>query len=88
MGLMESPVRGNTHAGFGGRPAETDRLKGRNRAAGRPFNEGVGNLTEDAKEIAGRLAHCVQVYRHTDEAAQAHFDGIVQRAGGDDPAAQ
>jgi hypothetical protein len=33
---VESPVRGNSHAGFGGRPAETERPKGRHRAAGRP----------------------------------------------------
>jgi hypothetical protein len=30
-------VRGNSHAGFGGRPAETERPKGRHRAAGRPY---------------------------------------------------
>jgi hypothetical protein len=35
--LAESPVRGNSHAGFGGRPAETERPKGRHRAAGRPY---------------------------------------------------
>ncbi|PKW18647.1 hypothetical protein [Saccharopolyspora spinosa] len=51
------------------------------------WNEGVRNLTEDAKEISGRLDHCVQAYRHTDEATRAHFEGILQR-GGDDPAAQ
>ena len=34
---VESPVRGNSHAGFGGRPAETERPKGRHRAAGRPY---------------------------------------------------
>jgi len=30
-------VRGNSHAGFGGRPAETEQPKGRHRAAGRPY---------------------------------------------------
>jgi len=30
-------VRGNSHAGFGGRPAQTERPKGRHRAAGRPY---------------------------------------------------
>ncbi|MGI8310682.1 hypothetical protein [Saccharopolyspora hattusasensis] len=49
---------------------------------------GVTNLTEDGQEIAGRLAHCVQVYRQTDEAVRSHFEGIVQRTAGDDPAAQ
>jgi hypothetical protein len=34
---VESPVRGDSHAGFGGRPAETERPKGRHRAAGRPY---------------------------------------------------
>ena len=34
---VKSPVRGNSHAGFGGRPAETERPKGRHRAAGRPY---------------------------------------------------
>ena len=35
--LVESPVRGNSRAGFGGLPAETERPKGRHRAAGRPY---------------------------------------------------
>ncbi len=35
--LVESPVRGNSHAGFGGRPAETEQPKGCHRAAGRPY---------------------------------------------------
>ena len=30
-------MRGNSHAGFGGRLAETERPKGRHRAAGRPY---------------------------------------------------
>ena len=30
-------MRGDSHAGFGGRPAETERPKGRHRAAGRPY---------------------------------------------------
>ena len=34
---VESPVRGDSHAGFGGRLAETERPKGRHRAAGRPY---------------------------------------------------
>jgi transposase len=37
---VESPVRGDSHAGFGGRPAETERPKGRHRAAGRPYLAG------------------------------------------------
>ena len=34
---VESPVRGDSHAGFGGRLGETDRPKGRHRAPGRPY---------------------------------------------------
>ena len=34
-GLVESPVPGNRHAGFGKRPEETERSKDRNRAPGR-----------------------------------------------------
>jgi transposase len=37
---VESPVRGDSHAGFGGRPAETERPRGRHRAAGRPYLAG------------------------------------------------
>jgi len=32
---MESPLRGNTHGGFGERPGETDREQSRHRAPGR-----------------------------------------------------
>lgn len=52
------------------------------------WNEGVNNLVEDAEEISGRLAQCLQDYRQTDEAAQAHFEGIIQSSTGDDPAAE
>ena len=34
---VESPVRGDSHAGFGGRLGETERAKGRHRAPGRPL---------------------------------------------------
>ena len=34
---VESPVRGNVHAGFGGRVGETERPKGRHRAPARPY---------------------------------------------------
>ncbi|SDY00441.1 hypothetical protein SAMN05216215_1018110 [Saccharopolyspora shandongensis] len=52
------------------------------------WNEGVTNLTDDAKEVSARLDYCAKAYLQTDEAARAHFEGIVQRTGGDDPAAQ
>ena len=34
---VESPVRGNVHAGFGGRVGETERPKGRDRVPARPY---------------------------------------------------
>jgi len=34
---VESPVRGDVHAGFGGRVEETERPKGRQRASARPY---------------------------------------------------
>ena len=34
---VESPVRGDVHAGFGGRAGETDRPKGQYRASARPY---------------------------------------------------
>ncbi len=35
---VESPVRGNVHAGFGGRVGETDQPKGCHRAPARPYS--------------------------------------------------
>ncbi|PKW14300.1 hypothetical protein [Saccharopolyspora spinosa] len=52
------------------------------------WDQGVVNLADDGAEIAGRLAQCVEVYRRTDEAVQAHFEGVVQRLTGEDPAAE
>ncbi len=34
---VESPVRGDVHAGFGGRVGETERPKDRHRASARPY---------------------------------------------------
>lgn len=34
---VESPVRGDVHAGFGGRVGETDQPRGRHRAPARPY---------------------------------------------------
>ena len=47
--LVESPVRRNSHAGFGGRLAETERPKGRHRAAGRPYlaNQALDEVRRD-----------------------------------------
>ena len=53
---VESPVRGDSHAGFGGRPAETERLKGRHRAAGRPYlgGEAADQVRRDEYNQHGR----------------------------------
>ena len=53
---VESPVRGNSHAGFGGRPAETERPKGRHRAAGRPYlgSKAVDKVRRDEYNQHGR----------------------------------
>ncbi|MCA1186164.1 hypothetical protein LCD36_06855 [Saccharopolyspora sp. 6T] len=48
----------------------------------------MSNLVEDAEEIFGRLAQCLQDYRQTDEAARAHFEGIIQSSSGDCSAAE
>lgn len=52
------------------------------------WDQGVVNLADDGAEIANRLTQCVEAYQRTDEAVRAHFEGIVQRQAGDDPAAQ
>ena len=44
-GFVESPVRGDVHAGFGGRARETDRSKGRNRALARPYTDTTIKIT-------------------------------------------
>jgi hypothetical protein len=36
--IVESPVLGNGHAGFGRRPGETGWSQGQHRAPGRPYN--------------------------------------------------
>ncbi|GAA4889218.1 hypothetical protein [Saccharopolyspora cebuensis] len=72
-------------------PAEAfghDRLAGITAEFCDRWNRGVSNLAEDAKEVSGRLDHCFQAYRDTDEAARARFEGMVGRSGGGDPAAQ
>ena len=49
-------MRGNSHAGFGGRPAETERPKGRHRAAGRPYlgGEAADQVRRDEYNQHGR----------------------------------
>lgn len=70
-------------------PAETfghDRLASTVTDFCERWNQGVGHLAEDAKEISGRLQQCVQQYRQTEEAAHAHLHGMIQRPHGEDPA--
>ena len=57
--LVESPVRGDSHAGFGGRPAETEQPKGRHRAAGRPYLA-TKALDEVRREHWNELRHAGQ----------------------------
>jgi transposase len=53
---VESPVRGDSHAGFGGRSAETEWPKGHHRAAGRPYlgGEAVDKVRRDEYNQQGR----------------------------------
>ena len=51
---VESPVRGNAHAGFGGRLEETEQPKGRHRASGRPYSWGAFRPTPATPQHAGR----------------------------------
>jgi hypothetical protein len=50
---VESPVLSNGHAGFGGRPEETDRSKDRHRASGRP-NLAEGKTPAEARRALKR----------------------------------
>ena len=56
---VESPVRGNSHAGFGGRSAETERLKGRHRAPGRPYlaTDALDEIRHEVWNEARRAGH-------------------------------
>ncbi|WP_338595496.1 hypothetical protein [Saccharopolyspora sp. SCSIO 74807] len=64
-----------------------DRLAGTVTAFCDRWDLGVAHLVIDGSEVAGRLAHCVQVYRETDEAARVRLEGLIARSAGDDPAA-
>ena len=56
---VESPVRGDSHAGFGGRLAETERPKGRHRAASRPYaaTDALDNVRREVWNDARRQGH-------------------------------
>ena len=50
---MESPLRGNTHGGFGERPGETDREQSRHRAPGRLNQAEHEAVDEDGIDAEG-----------------------------------
>ncbi len=95
--LVESPVRGNSHAGFGRRPAETEQPKGCHRAAGRPYlaNRALDEVRRDYwnelrrlddQDIAKRFKDTRWVLLKnpenlTDRQAQTYRD--LEAAGGD-----
>ncbi|WP_344068110.1 ISL3 family transposase, partial [Nostocoides vanveenii] len=58
----ESPVRRESHAGFGGRPGETERQQCRHRASGRPNWHHVSPVKRGPKELTGM----VDLTRHPD----------------------
>lgn len=43
---VESPLRSNSHGGFGGRPEETGWSQDQNRASGRPYSRGFAAPAE------------------------------------------
>jgi hypothetical protein len=52
---VESPVLSNGHAGFGGRPEETDQSKGWHRALGRPNRDRGASHNTALRQLANRL---------------------------------
>ena len=56
---VESRMRGNSHVRFGGRPAETERPKGRHRAAGRPYlaTDALDEIRREVWNQARRAGH-------------------------------
>src|SRR4051795_5989115 len=81
--LVESPVHGNGHAGFGGRPAETDRWQHRHRAASRPHT-----FRFASRKYWDQIAHDLRpVYTAASEAeALARFEEFEEKWGKPYPA--
>jgi hypothetical protein len=71
---VESPVRGNVHAGFGGRAGETGRLKGRRRASARPY---VFRFNRRSSNHRGLL-----FYRLLEQAVQLEHVPLAAIVGG------
>lgn len=74
---VESPVRGDAHAGFGGRAGETDQPKDRHRAPARPY---VFRFNRRASRDRGKL-----FYRLLELAAVHDQTTYRQLVGGRDP---
>jgi hypothetical protein len=53
---VESPLRGDTHGGFGGRPEETGQRKRWDRASGRPYVVMVAGTRADAQALKAETA--------------------------------
>jgi putative transposase len=80
---VESPVHGNGHAGFGGRPAEPDRWQHWHRAAGRPHT-----FRYASRKYWDQIAHDLRpVYTAANEAeAWARFEEFTEKWGKPYPA--
>src|SRR5215217_3515900 len=60
---MESPLRGNTHGGFGERPGETDREQSRHRAPGR-----LNHPTPGSRRCGERRCRSEESHNHAQTA--------------------
>ena len=60
---MESPLRGDTHGGFGERPGETDQQQCRHRAPGRLIRAAlVGSVPGVGLALGGVLSTSLDVF--------------------------
>ena len=75
--------------GLDGRAADYghDRLADRIAVFCDRWELGVEHLATDGQEIAARLSQSVQSYLQVDRTAKGRLDGVLQRLGGPDPAA-
>lgn len=64
-----------------------DEFAGRLQSFGVRWQIGVTNLMKDVDAVATSLAEAVSSYLATDEARASGFEGVLERVGGDDPAA-
>ncbi len=70
----ESPVRGDVHAGFGGRAGETGRPKGRHRASARPYTFRFNRRHSRSRGLL--------FYRLLEQATQIDHMPVAQIVGG------